>query len=427
MNFESVQNAYLQTLSALLNENVRFVPLRTDGSANKADCWEILNYGFTVSAPRDRLTTVPGSQFRLPLAAARFVWMMGANDRLADIEFYSKGARNFSDDGIIVPGSSYGHRILNPSPGINQLAGIISCLREERHSKRAAVSVYQAEDAIRSDSRDIPCTFGFGFHVREEKLVATILMRSNNAYLLLPFNLFEFSLLAELVASELDVEIGSLYYHALSMHLISGDQEKAQQVLAESVRPTSHMPPMPPRSMSQVTELVKLEAKMRHSAAGMTDDGLEEWIRSAEGTLDVYWQQVFFLLLLHVARERKLRGALSVLRGSISEPFASALGEPAFFVEGEPEAVEDGLFGDTSAIRIDSGYLAMLAELEAIMAHESRKLSEEGNAPLTFEEQQKIRNELIGSPRSPVIASRDLPSVLEQARQRIRSLRQRSR
>jgi len=352
--------------------------------------------------------------------------MMGANERLADIEFYSKAVKAFSDDGIIVPGSNYGHRILNPSPGVNQLEGIIACLRSDRHSKRAAISVYQAEDAVRASSRDIPCTFGFTFHIRDEQLHSTIIMRSNNAHLLLPFNIFEFSLLAEIVASELDVPIGPMYYHGISMHLLAGDKASAELAVSSVVPSPILMPEMPPRSLAQVRELVRLEARMRHSAAGLTDESLHEWVVEGAGKLDAYWQQFFILLLLHVARENRLEASLQELKVSMDVYFRNALGESAFELASDGRRTQhamDSLFDEMPAVNAEPAYLQLMAELEDMFQTESKQFVLNGRDPLLYDEQVKLRNELIGSPRQPMVAANDINALLSEARRRIRALR----
>ena len=99
-------------------------------------------------------------------------------------------------------------------------------LRTNPTSRRAAISVYRAEDLARS-SRDIPCLFGLMFHVRSGMLRPTVLMRANNAFGLLPYNLFEFSLLAEVVAAELALPLGPLIHNVISMHVYEPDFEAA--------------------------------------------------------------------------------------------------------------------------------------------------------------------------------------------------------
>src|SRR6185312_3345293 len=271
----------------------------------------------------------------LPGAVARFVWMMAASDRLADIAFYEEKVKYFSDNGIAVPGSNYGQRMLSPRPGLNQLESVIRRLRGDPSSRRAAISIFQAEDAVR-ESKDIPCTFGLFFHIRGGVLRATTLMRSNNAFVLLPYNLFEFSLLAEIVAAELGVPLGPLTHQAVSMHIYASDYNNAQEVAeawdATKQSTTPKIPEMPnrPGPLGQVTELVILEAHLRHGSAGVNARNIEEWIERGAAKLHPYWAQLYYLLLLHVAQKNGDRGALASLETLIKEPWYSYLPAGAF-------------------------------------------------------------------------------------------------
>jgi len=77
---------------------------------------EHLNYSLMLENPRQRLSE------RLPIypAIARVVWMMSANNRLADIAFHEPRVKAFTDDDLTVPGSSYGMRLRQPQPGLGR-------------------------------------------------------------------------------------------------------------------------------------------------------------------------------------------------------------------------------------------------------------------------------------------------------------------
>ncbi|MDX2264336.1 MAG: thymidylate synthase [Hyphomicrobiales bacterium] len=193
MNFRDyscANSCFVNVLAEVRNEGV--LVQSKDGDDNKT-FYELLNHGFSFKDGRARIVANSLRTLALPVAAARFVWMMSGNNRAADIAFYEPRVLAFSDDGIIVPGSSYGARMLQSSPGVDQLSGVIQRIKNQPSStRRAAITIYLPYDAVR-ESSDIPCAFGMVYHPRSEKLHSTIFMRSNNAVSLLPFNLFEFS------------------------------------------------------------------------------------------------------------------------------------------------------------------------------------------------------------------------------------------
>lgn len=333
---EDADSAYAETLRTVLEHGSDIQAGSSQSIGSKKSSREILNFSCVISQPRRRLPLNPARKVNLPAAVARFVWMMAGSDRLADIAFYEPKVRSFSDDGIAVPGSSYGQRILRPRPGLNQLESAIARLKQEPASRRAAISIYHPEDAVR-ESRDIPCAFGIFYHIREGGLAATTLMRSNNAYILLPYNIFEFSLLAEAVAVEIGVPLKTLCHTAISMHVYAHDLDAAAKVVGSfdswsPQAPPQDFPAIPTGSspLQAIRELVILEADLRHESAGLSGKSIEEWITRGGNKLDAYWRQQFFLLLLYVAKRNQDGAALLALESVIEEPWRSYLDQEYF-------------------------------------------------------------------------------------------------
>lgn len=347
---EDADEAFAQTLSCLLDCNSRVVGGKTLSIGSGKECHEILNFTTIISNPRNRLIYNSARRLTIPAAVARFVWMMAGSDRLADIAYYEPKVNAFTDDNVSVPGSNYGQRILHPRPGLNQLNAVIERLKEDPQSRRAAISIYHPEDAVRN-SKDIPCTFGVFYHIRNGSLHATTIMRSNNAFILLPYNVFEFSLLAEVVAVEVGVPLGTLTHFAASMHIYEEHLEGSRKVVAtykteskpESVAPIPTMP-ADPKPLEQINKLVILEAEIRHGLEGLTGGNIEEWITKGEQMLNAYWRQYYYLLLLYAvtrksttlkANPKQQEIALSALESVIEEPWKSYLPTASFDVEGK--------------------------------------------------------------------------------------------
>ena len=348
-------SVYAKTLSHLLQYGEEVQARESLSVGSDQDYKEILNFSAVIENPHEKLIFNKERRVNLPAAIARFIWMMAGSDRLADIAFYEPKVSFFSDDNITVPGSNYGHRILYPRPGINQLNGVIERLKETTDTRRAAISIYHPEDAVRT-SRDIPCAFGIFYHIREGSLHATTVMRSNNAHILLPYNIFEFALLAEVVAAEVGVPLGTLTHTAVSMHLYSRDTEKAKKVVnqfEQSRGSKNTLPEVSPQSspLDQVNRLAVLEADLRHKSRGITGGNIETWIDKGE-ELNEYWRQFYYILLLHVVQdkltERQSKGvqvslALDALKSVIDEPWKSYLPSDTFEAKVTPASSADDL------------------------------------------------------------------------------------
>ena len=192
---------------------------------HKDTSYEVLHYQTGLTNPAARIMVNPARPLNIVVAVARWVWLMAGNDRVEDIAYYEPKVRGFSDNGLTVPGSCYGARLFNSQPGIDQIAGVIDRLSKDSGSRQASAVVWQPHDAVRN-SNDIPCTHGMFFHIRDGLLDMCVTMRSNNAFRILPFNVFEFTMLQEVVAKSLGVPMGDYVHWAASMHDRSSQRQR---------------------------------------------------------------------------------------------------------------------------------------------------------------------------------------------------------
>ena len=331
--------AYAKTLDLLLEKGVEVQLGDSKSTGSGKLTKELLNFKIVVEDPRERFIKNPNRPLNLPAAVARFIWMMAGSDRLADIAFYEPKVRFFTDDGISVPGSSYGQRILQPRPGLNQFVAVVDRLKQDQASRRAAIAIYHPEDAVRN-SADIPCAFGVFYHIRDGRLYSTTLMRSNNAHILMPYNLFEFSLLAEVVASEVGVELGPLTHSVVSMHIYENDFESSKKVVEGFTKIDAQKYPsidkMPTgEAIEEIKKLVILEAQLRHASGAIGENNIEQWIERGEEGLTPYWRQFYFLLLLFISKQNGSQGAIDAIKTVIVSPWREYLQPHDFELKAE--------------------------------------------------------------------------------------------
>jgi thymidylate synthase len=313
----NIDEAFTATLQAILTHGHTVDTYPSHQSDKVRGSLEILNFQVSIGNPQDRILTNPVRRFNAIEAVARLTWMLGGNNRLADIAFYQPKARFYSDNSLSLPGSNYGQRIFEARPGLNQAEGVLGALRREIGSRRGAIVVWSPEDATRI-SNDIPCVFGLFFHQRGECFVCTTLMRSNNAFLLLPYDIFVFSLLGEMIATTLGMKLDLYVHTAGSMHVYHDQQQRAYEAVAEPIissqqHPRYVMPPMPtdPRPFEQGEELARLEAELRHEYALQSPSKL----RSCGERLHEYWRAFYDVLLAHaLSRAGRVRAAREVAR-----------------------------------------------------------------------------------------------------------------
>ena len=83
-------------------------------------------------------------------------------------------------------------------------------------------------------AKDVACATSLQFLLRDGQLDAVIHMRSNDAFWGLPYDVFLFTMLQELFAAELNVELGRYHHSVGSLHLYQRHIRAAQRVLDDS-------------------------------------------------------------------------------------------------------------------------------------------------------------------------------------------------
>lgn len=333
-------------------------------------------------------------------AIARFVWMVSGSDRLEDIAFYEEKVRPYTDDGLSVPGSSYGKRLFNAKPGLNQMAGVIKELQKNPSTRRAAAVVWIPEDAVRA-SNDIPCTFGLFFHIRAGELIMTTVMRSNNAFTLVPYNFFEFSMLGEIVAADVGVPFGRYLHWAASMHVFDAHAAAAATTADRTDSPAAEMPPMPTGdALVKATDLARFEQKLRNTS---TLEELRTIAEDAHTALDTYWRALFDVLYAYVLAKREYFGEARSVIASLptylkpgaekyvgkliaNEPLTEASTDDALF---DLDALHElDSFGAAATLRATTG-----GDFELIM--ESLRQLSTPEQPVTLDELLAVREHLV--------------------------------
>jgi len=226
---------------------------------------ELIASSFTLTDPLDRILYNSVRRFNMASAVGRFALMIAATDDIERFAVYDPRVRNYSDNGKTLDGSDYGKRLFRAGEhNIDQIEAIIEQLKVPG-SRRAAATIYGPEDLTRK-SKDIPCVLDIHYMIRGGRLISLTHMRSNNLYSLVPYNVFEFTMLAELIASTLRVELGPYVHISDSLHIYDRDTEKVSGVKS-GVTETKYRYPMPrmpsnPAPLEQARLLAKLEEKL---------------------------------------------------------------------------------------------------------------------------------------------------------------------
>lgn len=188
---------------------------------------EILGVHLELTDPRHRLLDLPPSRVLNPaFAVAETVWILSGSDD-PWIYGFNERLQEFSDAGILQ--GAYGPRMRRWPAGlsaIDQLDEVRQLLATDPDSRRAVIQLFNPALDFRGH-RDVPCTLAYRFYLRAGRLHMHTTMRSQDLWLGFGYDIFTATVLQELLAGWLDVELGS-YHHTLdSLHLYEPVLERA--------------------------------------------------------------------------------------------------------------------------------------------------------------------------------------------------------
>ena len=221
----------------------------------------------------------PERKLQYRFMAAEAHWILSGSNRVDEIAPWNSNIAKFSDDGVTFEGA-YGPRIHE------QLPWAVARLYDDRETRQAVMTIWQPTPR---PSKDIPCTVAVNFQIRRGCLDLTVFMRSSDAWLGLPYDVFNFSLLGHLVlglyndlalaSRELTsrplLAPGSLYLLAASSHLYEEHWAAAETCVENLSQHAGHRePPVP--DFNNEEHLMATLRSLRDSKKG---DPLRWWER----------------------------------------------------------------------------------------------------------------------------------------------------
>ncbi len=266
--FASATLAYRATVNNILlsGKMVRGVTdRRTIGSnfgANNRPFIEVLCSGFILSNPRNRIVDSHVRGMNIQFAVANFLWtIQGLRDADTILKYNIKG-KPFVDRGDFK--CALGFRMQHTNTG-SQLDAVLRILKDDCSTRRAVIQFYSCDDTA-EQPRDSPCALSMHFLLRDNQLHASVVMRSQSALMVMPYDIFLFTMIHELVARELNVECGEYFHYANSLHIYEDELSFARRVLEETptdIQPMDSMPKSPLQFCTNNVALVDGAIKLK--------------------------------------------------------------------------------------------------------------------------------------------------------------------
>ncbi|PPJ36400.1 methyltransferase [Nocardia nova] len=219
----------------------------TADSANElfaSACRQLLRSGATVSPrgmattevvgahlhlrnPRRRLVDLPPVRLLNPaFAVAETMWILSGSDDPWIFKF-NRNLAQYTDDGRLQ--GAYGPRMRRWHGRIDQLDRVRDLLTRDRDSRQAVIQLFDPARDTRGH-RDVPCTLNYRFFIRDDRLHMHTTMRSQDLWLGFGYDIFATTILQELLAGWLGVELGEYHHFVDSLHLYDKHIGRADEI-----------------------------------------------------------------------------------------------------------------------------------------------------------------------------------------------------
>lgn len=213
---------------------------------------ECLNCVLELGNPLDNLFRCNDKQFTLAtgyLKKEMCLYLSATNDVAKFAKASSFWNRIANPDGKTI-NSAYGNLIFNPSlaDGRSQFDWAFDCLKADKDSRQAFMRFNNTSHQYKG-VKDLPCTFIYLFHIRGNKLYATVEMRSNDLCKGLAYDLPSFTLFQQLMYLKLkeqaypELELGTYTHISNSLHVYETDFELTKGRIEKGLLPNAF--PMP--------------------------------------------------------------------------------------------------------------------------------------------------------------------------------------
>lgn len=277
---------------------------------SKRNIVEIVSYKFQIDDPLDRLLYNEIRGLNIFQCIGQFLWITQGNFNLEAIKYYQPISEKFSTDGVRVIGA-YGPRLFGIQH-LNQMQHIADILAEDPSKRRAVASIYLPQfDQHGLANEEVPCTLNLQYLIRNNKMQTITYMRSQDAFKVLPYDVFIFTMLQEylqnMLKPEHELSLGKYSHFSGSFHVYEEDILQVKQVLANNSYSNYKMDPMPPKDIKfRLRDLNKFESALRTIITTKLEHNLPVNFDGIFKMLDdllkeEYWKQFGLLLICYGA------------------------------------------------------------------------------------------------------------------------------
>lgn len=185
------------------------------GEARAPRGLQTLDLGHTiirVDSPYDALPLGVGRSLNPAIGAGEAVQLIAGRPDHGLMPRISANFKRYAEPSGQFHGA-YGSRVMG------QVGAVVKKIKKDRDTRQAVVTLWDPVLDNVPDRLDYPCTIALNFALVDDKLELRTLMRSNDVWLGLPYDIFQFTQLQLTVARALDVVAGRYTHETWSLHI----------------------------------------------------------------------------------------------------------------------------------------------------------------------------------------------------------------
>lgn len=213
--------------------------------SRNGDTKEFLNFKTELTNPYKRCVGGLNRDTNIFFLLAEAMWIFLGRRDVKLLSFFNAKMVDYSDDKISFH-APYGFRLrhynmfsedysyqgdmpnqktdsnkhaFSSSEALDQIKIAIEMLTTNPDDRRVVLSIWNANQDLNFNSKDLPCNDMVMLKIRNKKLHLTIANRSNDLHWGLVTNIFQFSFIGEIMSSCLGIEYGTQVHNSQSLHI----------------------------------------------------------------------------------------------------------------------------------------------------------------------------------------------------------------
>lgn len=251
---DNADDVWKKAASSLLNQSVGRSQESRLGTTR-----ELLHCALSIANPKARWVMSREPAINPAFAIVESLWILAGRNDADLINFWNPALPRFTGSSATYDGA-YGHRLRNQF-NLDQIETAYQALAANPGSRQVVMQIWDPRvDMPLSNGTpatpDVPCNLSSVLKIRDGRLEWLQILRSNDVFRGLPYNIVQFTILQEVMAGWLGVELGTYNHISDSLHLYESDLQTFKIRYDIAVNDCSASLAMPKEEFGHMLELL---------------------------------------------------------------------------------------------------------------------------------------------------------------------------